>query len=344
MKWIGFLTVLVGLLLLGVAVYPQDPFEDPTEVYIDGGGKAAGDVNMDGNKIHDASGVLSIGSDCTTSHSLVTGDACFGSGAAVEFDDNTYFDAAISIAHSANLVTDKRFTIGSNGESAIMWNNTWQTNNCLVIYSDAGNAAYSGNIIFTDKSNYAKNHDLPTVTNITLRVFSATNPDSANDEHIGMSHNVTDGQFDLGSGDYRFNSSNGKSSASYIRTKTESVTFAANPGDASKVTTGSVIPAGSIVTGVSTRVTTTATNCTSVDIGIAAKDTDAFADGTAITSGTTTTTSDGNSAADYSSASLGLLPSIAAQEITVTAVGGNCFDGVWAITVHYLGVSAATSN
>lgn len=137
-----------------------------------------------------------------------------------------------------------------------------------------------------------------------------------------------------------------KGASTNMRTITESVTFA---NDASKVTTGSIIPAGSFVVGVSSRVVTAGAGCTSVDIGIAGKDIDAFADGTAVADTTTTTTSDGNSGAIYGNNStdataLDLLPSIGAQEITVTANGGNCTAGVWALTVHYMDVTAATAD
>ena len=92
-----------------------------------------------------------------------------------------------------------------------------------------------------------------------------------------------------------------KGAQTNVRTKTEVVTFPGG-GAATDVTVASVIPAGAFVVGVSTRVTTTATTCTSVDIGIAGKDTDAFADGTAVAA------------------------------------------GVWAITVHYFDVTAATAD
>jgi len=139
----------------------------------------------------------------------------------------------------------------------------------------------------------------------------------------------------------------GKGAATFIKTKTESVTFSAAPGDASQVTAGGIIPAGAFVVGVSGRVTTANTGgCASVDIGIAAKDTDAFADGVAVALGTTFTPADGEAGADYSATSLGLLPSVGSQEITVTAVGGDgaCDDLAVALTVHYLDVTAATSN
>lgn len=135
--------------------------------------------------------------------------------------------------------------------------------------------------------------------------------------------------------------------ATVLKTKTETVTFAADPGEASKATTGSIIPAGAYVVGVTGRVTVadTSSQVTSIDIGIAAKDTDAFADGIAVTLGTTFTVADGNSGADYSATSLGIQPSVAAQEITITGVGGdgNAEDLAVAITVHYIDCTAATS-
>lgn len=133
----------------------------------------------------------------------------------------------------------------------------------------------------------------------------------------------------------------GKQAKTLITLKEESVTFPGNPGAASVVTVGNIIPDGAFVTNVTTRVTTAATNCTDVDIGIAAIDTDMFADATAIAYATTTTNSDANVAAVWTS----ITPSTSgAKEITVTANGGNCFDGVWAITVHYIDATAAISD
>lgn len=138
-----------------------------------------------------------------------------------------------------------------------------------------------------------------------------------------------------------------KGQTSHYSHKTEDVTFSADPGDATQVTTGSIISAGAIVTGVSGRVTTANTGgCTSMDIGIAAKDTDAFGDGIAVAATTTFTHADGEASADWSAAGLGILPSMSAQEITVTAVGGDgaCDDMVVSLTVSYIDTTAATAN
>lgn len=131
------------------------------------------------------------------------------------------------------------------------------------------------------------------------------------------------------------NGGNDKGQTTAIKKNTETLTFAANPGDATK-TTSSLIPDGAILLGITTRVTTTATNCTSVDIGNGV-DVDMFGAATAITQNTTTDNSD-------ATAQFAMNPATSAQNVTITANGGNCFDGVWDVTAHYIEVGAATSN
>lgn len=133
----------------------------------------------------------------------------------------------------------------------------------------------------------------------------------------------------------------GKGQSTNITVNTKSVTFAGGGGDASKTTTGTLIPAGAFIFGITSRVTTTATGCTSVDIGTSG-DTDAFANDTAITANTTTTMTNGT--VQLSAANVALNPALAATEVVVTANGGNCVSGVWAITAHYMLPVAQTSN
>lgn len=127
----------------------------------------------------------------------------------------------------------------------------------------------------------------------------------------------------------------GLGQASLIEENTKVLAFAGDPGDASQ-TTSSLCPAVVTIVGITTRTTTAATNCSSVDIGIAG-DTDMFGDDTGITQGTTTDSSDYTAYTQMGFQS-------AAFEVVVTANGGNCFDGVWKVTCHYLNVSAATDN
>jgi hypothetical protein len=115
----------------------------------------------------------------------------------------------------------------------------------------------------------------------------------------------------------------------------QNLTFAANPGDASKTTSG-LVPDGAMLMGIVTRVTTTATNCTSVNIGDGT-DPDMFAATSALIAGTTTDAT--NATAQY-----GRAPATAAMEVTVTGVGGNCYSGVWRVTAYYCLPTADTAN
>jgi len=129
-----------------------------------------------------------------------------------------------------------------------------------------------------------------------------------------------------------------KGAATWVKTKTESVTFA---NDASKVTAGSIIVDGAMIMGVSGRVTTTLEGCTAVDVGDGA-DADLFANDVALAAGSTFTNADATAA--FSTIANGDRPSDRNAEITVTAVTGNCTAGVVALTVHYIDVTAATAN
>jgi hypothetical protein len=117
----------------------------------------------------------------------------------------------------------------------------------------------------------------------------------------------------------------------------DSVTFDANPGNASKTTSG-LCPANSIVHGITYRVPTAATNCASVEIGDGA-DVDMFGTAQAITQGTT------GDISDYTDQTTRVnVYTAAGFEATVTANGGNCFDGVWRFTCHYTQLTADTAN
>jgi hypothetical protein len=128
---------------------------------------------------------------------------------------------------------------------------------------------------------------------------------------------------------------NQKGAGTNYLTITESVTFQGGGGDASKTTAGSILPDGAYVTGVSGRVVTAGTTCTSFDVGDGA-DVDLFAND--ISPADTTTFTDTAATGNWSN------PQIAAGEITVTGVGGNCVDLVVALTVHYFSHTAATSD
>lgn len=126
-----------------------------------------------------------------------------------------------------------------------------------------------------------------------------------------------------------------KGQATSIAGSSQVLTFAANPGDASKVTSG-LIPDGAVLVGVTSRVTTAGSNCTSISIGDGT-DVDMFGATLPIT---LAATSDNSNA----TAQFAMSPATAAKEVTVTANGGNCYNLVIRITAHYITVTAPTSN
>jgi hypothetical protein len=102
------------------------------------------------------------------------------------------------------------------------------------------------------------------------------------------------------------------------------------------VTASNLIPDGSFVIGVVSRVTTLIAGCTSIDIGIGS-DTDMFANNSAILAGSTTTLAG-------HTANIGINAG-GAEDVIVTAVGGaaNFSAGAIRLTVCYIDLVAPTS-
>jgi hypothetical protein len=102
-------------------------------------------------------------------------------------------------------------------------------------------------------------------------------------------------------------------------------------------TATNLIPAGSIVIGVTIRVTTTITSgdgATAFDIGDGTDD-DRWGTGIALASGTATT------GADFTITSVPIYS--AATSVVLTATGGTFSAGAVRVTLHYLSLTAATS-
>jgi hypothetical protein len=116
----------------------------------------------------------------------------------------------------------------------------------------------------------------------------------------------------------------------------KTVTFAANPGDASKTTSG-LCPANATIKGITWRVVTTGTNCASVEIGDGV-DADMFATAFGITQGDT------GDISDYTDTTRVNVHDAAGFEATVTANGGNCFDLSIRFTCFYEYLTADTAN
>lgn len=100
------------------------------------------------------------------------------------------------------------------------------------------------------------------------------------------------------------------------------------------VTATNLIPAGSFITGVTIRVTTTITGATTFDIGDGT-DVDRWGAAILLPAGTTT------SIADFTADGFGQF--VAANNVVLTANGANFTAGAVRVTVHYVNLVAATS-
>lgn len=281
-------------------------------------------------------GASSFGSGTPASLSAENGNDVYITGQ-LEVDSIGYFDNILKVLSGA-------IWSGIGRNSGIQFSGTGATRGGLIYNTDegmslvAGDSDGNGNHVINhiSGSNQLLDHDNDFYfDDPTDCWFSATSPDSNNQQKTCLQHDKTDFRFKQYTGDYVFETDEQKGQSTNIRSNTESISFSANPGDAS-ISTSSLIPDGAFLLGLSTRVTTTATNCTSVDIGDGTDD-DMFGATTAITQNSTTDNSD-------ATAQFAMSPAIGAQDVTITANGGNCFDGVWAVTAHYMDVTAATSN
>lgn len=123
---------------------------------------------------------------------------------------------------------------------------------------------------------------------------------------------------------------------------TETLTFAANPGDASKTTSG-LIPDGAWLKAVNTRVITAGTGCADIDIGDGST-VDLYAANSSVADATTTTNA--NATASFGNPQL---TSTGPHEVTVTGTDGlggaaNCIDLVIRVEVWYETFAASTSD
>lgn len=98
---------------------------------------------------------------------------------------------------------------GTGNDVQIDWSTAQATANSLVLGVGVGSAAQGGNVIITAQGNVNQDHDRPVATNPTAYVFSATDPDTANDEWVSISHDTTDANISVGSGAVILNTDDG---------------------------------------------------------------------------------------------------------------------------------------
>ena len=262
---------------------------------------------------------VSIGNLGTTSHGLAADDLLVTG--ELEVDGAIWADSDMTFADNAFLL------FGAGQETAIVFD-TAHTLDSLTIVPDS-----TGMVLAIVSSNFqGQDHVLAGRNDPTIMIFSDDDPDVSPNRFLGLSADNSNGIIIVGTGNLNIESSAGQGQSMNISSTTETLTFAANPGDASKVTSG-LIPDGAFLIGITTRVITAGTNATSMDIGDGTT-VDLYADNAAITD--TSTTNNSNATAVWTN------PNIGAGEVTITAVGGNAFDLVVAVTAHYLDLTAAT--
>jgi len=135
------------------------------------------------------SGGAIIGSGSST-HG-VSGDGTLMVTSNLEVDGFSFFD------NSFILAEDKLLIFGTNDSTGSRFvTSAGQDTFHLGLGTDYGNQ-----LVVTASANLLKDHDHAQTTDPTLFIHSATDPDTANDEWISMTHDVTDGVITTGSGD-----------------------------------------------------------------------------------------------------------------------------------------------
>jgi len=164
-------------------------------VTVDAGVIATG-TNTDLQLLPNGTGIVKIG-DAGTPGNLgtPTNDDCFVSGR-FEVDGGAFFDGEITAAAAINVADDAPVYLGTSADSSLEFDETGQAASCLVISADTT----SKNVIIGDIANAGNDYDHAASSSPHLFVQSQTDPGSANDEWLSLTHNVTNGVIQVGSG------------------------------------------------------------------------------------------------------------------------------------------------
>ncbi len=138
---------------------------------------------------------VQIGDAGLTSHTLNTNDDLFVSGK-LEVDGQIHFDGEAIFYNGGKFPDGQAVRIGSAADANLLWSIYNTTSHTFI--TALGNTSKS--VIFTTVADALENFDHAAQTNPTIFVHSDTTPDTANDEWISISHDVTDGVIAVGSG------------------------------------------------------------------------------------------------------------------------------------------------
>ncbi len=159
-----------------------------------------GHVILEGGDLDTAGedGIVQIGSGFATSHALVD-KSDLGIAGKLEVDGYAYFDS-VSFFAGTNIITGaNQYGGGSVNDSIIKGDNT----NDQWLF--AAGSLQGRQIVITEATNFASDHDHATTTNPTVFIHSATDPDSDNTEWISLTHDQTRAVIDSGKGGLRLN-------------------------------------------------------------------------------------------------------------------------------------------
>lgn len=279
--------------------------------------------------LYNSTDQLSLGTTCTDGHSYGAGDTCAGGNFQVDGDFNadglTYLEGATEASGNIKVIDGVWFYAGSSGDFGIQYNINQTPHTAYFAVSGD-----SRHIVIGEKADFNTDFTFPQQANPTLVWQSADATTPAKRGYIA--HDQTDFISTSETGGHKL-ASGGKGAAIEIETDAPvTLTFAANPGDASKIATGFRVAQRSI-SGVSGRVTTAGTNCATFDAGDGA-DVDRYGAAIAVTAGTVFDIDDAT--ADPEEFLTG------AGNVVLTANGGNCYDLVVALTLHWRGYQGAT--
>jgi len=289
------------------------------------GGPATADIDLNGNVLYDSTQAACFAATaCTPTHSEVAGDNIFGGSVFTSQATTNYFDNASTFAgtttHTAsNVMADNQVNYFGGSNDLGMAFRTGQTPNMTMI----GGAAASRGIIFATTPKWGTDYAHANPANMTLWIQSNDETNIA--DFISFAHDQDDAVTTVGAGDFKYITSETKGQSFKVESTSETLTFSGGGGDATKTTSG-LIPDGAWLKGITTLVSTTGTTCTSIDIGDGSDD-NIFADNSGVTADDTSTNADAT--ANFSN------PVLAAAEVTITGVGGNCIDLVIVVTAFY---------
>ena len=164
-------------------------------VTVDAGVIATG-TNTDLQLLPNGTGIVKVGDAGTPSNlGTPTNDDLFVSGR-LEVDEATTLDGELSAKAAITVDDDVPVYLGTSADSSIEFDATGQTADCMVISVDTT----SKNVVIGDIANAGKDYDHAASASPHLWVQSQTDPDSANDEWVSFTHDVTNGVIQTGSG------------------------------------------------------------------------------------------------------------------------------------------------